>query len=66
MSYLKSITTFSLDTKLKERFYSKVQSNNRTKTIEILLDDYLTHLEKKNASSSTGKTHHATNKERLH
>lgn len=52
---MKSITSFSLDVKLKEKFYSKVSSKNRTKTIEILLSNYLKNKEKI-ANSSIGQT----------
>lgn len=38
---IKSITTFSLDIALKEKFYEKVPSNQRTKIIEQLLTNFL-------------------------
>ena len=38
---LKSITSFSLDTKLKENFYKKIPSTQRTKLIELFIKQFL-------------------------
>ncbi|CAD6521004.1 hypothetical protein NMT12_40109 [metagenome] len=55
MSHLKSITTFSLDVNLKDRFYKNVPSNKRTFIIEGLISDYLN--KKSEGLPKPSKTH---------